>query len=81
MKNIVSVIQSEKGVITSACSWLYSDEDCSPVKKAEDFFVDCLKANTNENFTEEQIEEILDDGFYDCDNGYSVVIYHGELKN
>ena len=81
MESIVSVIESEKGLITSVYHWKYTDMDASPISEAEDFFIRRLEKNTKENFSQEQIESILDDGFFDCDNGYSIVLHHGILKN
>jgi len=45
------------------------------VEDAEKYFIECLKKNAD-HLTESDIEDALEDGGYDNENGYEIIITH-----
>lgn len=75
---IINIIESKNGIQEEPKSFVVfpnatKKERDEVYKKAEDLFCELVKTN-NESITDEELEEALDNGCYDNNSGYEILI-------
>jgi hypothetical protein len=73
---IVNVLEIINGIPSQIESFPIWEEQLSRevVEGAEKFFIELCKAGGNIEFSDEEIEDLLDEGQYDDQNGHEVYI-------